>query len=35
MPIRSPIMNVMVRAAEKTGRALLREFGEIENLRTL
>jgi myo-inositol-1(or 4)-monophosphatase len=32
MPIRSPIMNVMVRAAEKTGRALLRDFGEIENL---
>jgi len=28
----SPIMNVMVGAAEKAGRALRRDFGEIENL---
>jgi len=28
----SPIMNVMVAAAEKAGRALRRDFGEIENL---
>lgn len=29
---RSPIMNVMVEAAEKAARGLLRDFGEVENL---
>lgn len=29
---RSPHMNVMVDAAEKAGRSLIRDFGEIENL---
>ncbi|MDD9901504.1 MAG: inositol monophosphatase family protein [Alphaproteobacteria bacterium] len=29
---RSPHMNVMVEAAEKAGRGLLRDFGEVENL---
>ena len=28
----SPIMNVMRGAVEKAGRALRRDFGEIENL---
>src|SRR5260221_12152443 len=28
----SPILNVMVRAIEKAGRRLVRDFGEIENL---
>ena len=28
----SPIMNVMIATAEKAGRALRRDFGEIENL---
>ena len=32
MALRSPIMNVMVRAVEKAGRALVRDFGEVENL---
>lgn len=29
---RSPHMNVMVDAAEKAGRSLIRDFGEVENL---
>ncbi|MEZ0225690.1 MAG: inositol monophosphatase [Alphaproteobacteria bacterium] len=29
---RSPTMNVMVEAAEKAGRSLIRDFGEVENL---
>ena len=29
---RSPTMNVMVEAAEKAGRSLVRDFGEVENL---
>lgn len=29
---RSPHLNVMVEAAEKAGRALVRDFGEVENL---
>ena len=28
----SPAMNVMMGAAQKAGRALRRDFGEIENL---
>jgi len=29
---RSPHMNVMIEAAEKAGRALIRDFGEVEQL---
>jgi len=32
MPYLSPALNVMVTAARKAGRALTRDFGEIENL---
>ncbi len=32
MALISPNMNVMMRAAEKAGRALVRDFGEVENL---
>lgn len=32
MAIRSPILNVMVTAAEKAGRAIVRDFGEVEHL---
>jgi myo-inositol-1(or 4)-monophosphatase len=32
MPVRPGIINVMVRAAEKAGRPLVRDFGEVENL---
>lgn len=32
MPIVSPIMNMMIRAAEKASRGLLRDFGEVEKL---
>ncbi|MEQ8604632.1 MAG: inositol monophosphatase family protein [Marivibrio sp.] len=32
MLIRSAILNVMTRAAEKAGRALVRDFGEVEQL---
>ncbi len=32
MPIVSPIMTVMIRAAEKAARGLLRDFGEVEKL---
>jgi len=32
MAIRSPLMNVMAGAARKAGRALVRDFGEVENL---
>lgn len=32
MPARSALLNVMTRAAEKAGRALLRDFGEVEQL---
>ncbi len=32
MPLRSANINVMVRAAEKAGRALIRDFGEVEQL---
>ncbi len=28
----SPILNVMIRAAEKAARSLIRDFGEVENL---
>lgn len=28
----SPLMTIMIRAAEKAGRALTRDFGEVENL---
>src|SRR5690606_39207218 len=29
---RSPLITVMTRAAQKAGRALVRDFGEVENL---
>ncbi|MGQ0740902.1 MAG: inositol monophosphatase family protein [Alphaproteobacteria bacterium] len=32
MPYLSPALNVMVSAARKAGRALIRDFGELENL---
>ena len=32
MAAMSPIMNIMVKAAEKAGRNLSRDFGEVENL---
>lgn len=32
MPQASPVMNVMIAAARKTARALIRDFGEVENL---
>ena len=32
MAARSPLINVMVKAAEKAGRALIRDFGEVEHL---
>ena len=32
MSTTSPIMNIMIRAAEKAGRSLTRDFGEVENL---
>ena len=32
MAINTPLMNVMVAAARKAGRALVRDFGEVENL---
>jgi len=32
MPYLSPVLNVMVAAARKAGRPLIRDFGEIENL---
>lgn len=32
MATRSPLLNVMVRAAEKAARKLKRDFGEVENL---
>ncbi len=33
-PITTPLMNVMVGAARKAAKALLRDFGEVENLQT-
>ncbi len=32
MPVASPLVSVMVRAARKCARALARDFGEVENL---
>ena len=32
MAVRSPVINVMVRAAEKAARGLMRDFGEVEQL---
>jgi myo-inositol-1(or 4)-monophosphatase len=32
MPYLSPVLNVMVAAARKAGRGLIRDFGELENL---
>jgi myo-inositol-1(or 4)-monophosphatase len=32
MPYLSPVLNVMVGAARKAGRGLIRDFGELENL---
>lgn len=34
MSRRSPHMNVMIETAEKAGRSLIRDFGEVENLQT-
>ncbi|OYY11415.1 MAG: inositol monophosphatase, partial [Rhizobiales bacterium 35-68-8] len=30
--IRTPLMTVMIQAVRKAGRALVRDFGEVENL---
>lgn len=32
MPLRSALINVMVRSVEKAGKALVRDFGEVEHL---
>src|SRR5258708_21610151 len=32
MAVRSPLINVMVKAAEKAARGLVRDFGEVEQL---
>lgn len=32
MPYLSPVLNVMIAAAQKAGRGLIRDFGELENL---
>lgn len=32
MPLLSPNMNVMIKAAEKAAKSLVRDFGEVENL---
>jgi myo-inositol-1(or 4)-monophosphatase len=32
MPVRSPLINVMMRAADKAARGLKRDFGEVEQL---
>src|SRR4051812_16529765 len=32
MPYLSPVLNVMISAARKAGRKLIRDFGEVENL---
>src|SRR3546814_4230618 len=32
MAVRPPLINVMARAAEKAGRGLVRDFGEVEQL---
>ncbi len=32
MPATSPIINIMIKAAEKAGRSLTRDFGEVEQL---
>ena len=32
MAVRSPILNVMVGAAEKASRTMKRDFGEVEHL---
>lgn len=32
MTVRSALLNVMIRAVEKTGKALIRDFGELEQL---
>jgi myo-inositol-1(or 4)-monophosphatase len=32
MPVRSPVLNVMIKAAEKAARGLRRDFNEVENL---
>ena len=32
MAVRSPLMNVMFKAAEKAAKGLVRDFGEVENL---
>lgn len=35
MPIKTPLMNVMTAAVRKAGRAILRDFGELENLQVM
>ncbi|KJS42018.1 MAG: inositol monophosphatase, partial [Rhodospirillaceae bacterium BRH_c57] len=32
MAVRSPILNCMIRAAEKAAKGLVRDFGELEQL---
>ena len=32
MAATSPILNVMIKAAEKAARSLIRDFGEVEQL---
>src|SRR5580704_5151133 len=32
MPTRSPLINVMIKAAEKAAKGLKRDFGEVEHL---
>ena len=32
MALTSPLMNVMIAAARKAGKAIVRDFGEVENL---
>lgn len=35
MPINTPLMNIMTAAVRKAGRAILRDFGELENLQVM
>lgn len=35
MPINTPLMNIMTGVARKAGRAILRDFGELENLQIM
>jgi len=35
MPINTPLMNIMTAAVRKAARAILRDFGELENLQVM